>query len=310
MEKDDELKGIGNSYDFGARMLDPRVGRWFTYDQMEGKYPSYSTYNAFKNNPILYIDPDGNDIEPYKFRWNIFGYKTDWNYLRFPNNSEGTRFDKTNNQLIKSSTIYSKAYNRLKNSSRTYRFQAHVIDKGAKKDRRDESLGFFNRGHSGTEDDPFTISLVVNYKINKSYTGNGSTVFEEVFHAAQYDYILDNKQLDFYTSIRMEVEAKLAKNIEGVSGLNDYETITFKGDKKIFEKIRNGKKLSTSEKYLLESAISTLEANIRDQYEPRNEEMKDEFFDHNSDLEYLETLYGQELTNKNAVEVTAPKKNE
>ncbi|GGD36603.1 hypothetical protein GCM10011343_28070 [Flavobacterium orientale] len=32
MEKDDEIKGEGNSYDFGARMLDPRVGRWFAPD--------------------------------------------------------------------------------------------------------------------------------------------------------------------------------------------------------------------------------------------------------------------------------------
>ncbi|WP_317044843.1 RHS repeat domain-containing protein, partial [Flavobacterium columnare] len=36
-EKDDELKGEGNSYDFGARLLDPRIGRWFSPDPMEKK---------------------------------------------------------------------------------------------------------------------------------------------------------------------------------------------------------------------------------------------------------------------------------
>ena len=59
-EKDDELKGEGNNYDFGARMLDPRIGRWFAPDKMENSFPSMSTYGYALNNPILFIDPDGN----------------------------------------------------------------------------------------------------------------------------------------------------------------------------------------------------------------------------------------------------------
>ncbi|MGB0897221.1 MAG: RHS repeat domain-containing protein [Flavobacteriaceae bacterium] len=59
-EKDDEIKGIVNSYDFGARMLDSRVGRWFTKDKLESSYPSHSTYNFVLNNPIYLVAPDGN----------------------------------------------------------------------------------------------------------------------------------------------------------------------------------------------------------------------------------------------------------
>ncbi|MRX39574.1 hypothetical protein GJU43_09825, partial [Flavobacterium sp. LC2016-23] len=62
MPKDDELKGgQGNSYDYGARMYDPRVGRWFAPDKMERKFPQYSPYNYSLNNPILVTDPDGKD---------------------------------------------------------------------------------------------------------------------------------------------------------------------------------------------------------------------------------------------------------
>ena len=62
MEKDDEVKGEGNSIDFGARMYDPRVGRWFATDALQGEYPSFSPYNYVLNSPIVNIDPDGKRV--------------------------------------------------------------------------------------------------------------------------------------------------------------------------------------------------------------------------------------------------------
>jgi RHS repeat-associated protein len=64
MEKDNEVKGLGNSYDFGGRIYDPRLGRWFSVDPMESKYPNISPYAAFNNDPIFYIDPDGEENIP------------------------------------------------------------------------------------------------------------------------------------------------------------------------------------------------------------------------------------------------------
>ncbi|MFT5336511.1 MAG: RHS repeat-associated protein [Luteibaculaceae bacterium] len=64
MEKDDEIKGTGNSLDFGARIYDPRVFRWLSVDPLAAKYPGMSPYNFAANNPIFYIDPDGNEIKP------------------------------------------------------------------------------------------------------------------------------------------------------------------------------------------------------------------------------------------------------
>ncbi|GAL87783.1 rhs repeat-associated core domain protein [Sporocytophaga myxococcoides] len=62
MEKDDELKGSGNSYDFGARFYDARLGRWMSVDPLASKYPEVSTYCYAANSPISIIDIDGRDI--------------------------------------------------------------------------------------------------------------------------------------------------------------------------------------------------------------------------------------------------------
>ena len=63
MEKDDEVKGIGNSYDFGARMYDSRVGRWLSIDKLFSKRPNQSQYSFVANNPIINKEIDGNDYE-------------------------------------------------------------------------------------------------------------------------------------------------------------------------------------------------------------------------------------------------------
>lgn len=61
MERDDEVKGEGNSYDFGARMYDNRLGRWLTIDPLAPKYSSISPYTFVLNNPCLLLDLDGKE---------------------------------------------------------------------------------------------------------------------------------------------------------------------------------------------------------------------------------------------------------
>jgi RHS repeat-associated protein len=59
MEKDDELYGDGNSYDFGARMYNPRIGRWMSVDPLAAKYSGLSPFQYAGNTPISAYDPDG-----------------------------------------------------------------------------------------------------------------------------------------------------------------------------------------------------------------------------------------------------------
>jgi RHS repeat-associated protein len=61
-EKDNEMKGTGNSLDFGARIYDSRLGRWMSLDPLQAKYPSLSPYNFVANSPLMFIDPDGKRI--------------------------------------------------------------------------------------------------------------------------------------------------------------------------------------------------------------------------------------------------------
>ena len=53
---------VGN-FDFGARILDSRVGRWLTWDPLRQKYPGLSPYNFAANCPMMCMDPDGNDVK-------------------------------------------------------------------------------------------------------------------------------------------------------------------------------------------------------------------------------------------------------
>lgn len=63
-EKDDEIVGSGNSYDFGARIYNPRLGRWLSVDPLNAKQPFVSPYVGFNDNPIYFVDPDGNVVIP------------------------------------------------------------------------------------------------------------------------------------------------------------------------------------------------------------------------------------------------------
>ena len=58
-EKDDEVKGEGNSLNYKFRMHDPRVGRFFAVDPLERSYPFYSPYQFSGNRVIDMVELEG-----------------------------------------------------------------------------------------------------------------------------------------------------------------------------------------------------------------------------------------------------------
>ncbi len=64
-EKDNELKGMNNSIDFGARIYDNRLGRFYSVDPIT--YPYWSPFQYDGNSPIFIKDVLGMGIgDPQK----------------------------------------------------------------------------------------------------------------------------------------------------------------------------------------------------------------------------------------------------
>ena len=59
-----ELQTVGGLgyLDYGARMYDQSLGRWFTTDPLSEKYYGLSPYVYCGNNPLRYVDPDGREV--------------------------------------------------------------------------------------------------------------------------------------------------------------------------------------------------------------------------------------------------------
>jgi len=63
-EKDDEIKGEANSLDFGARVYDPRVGKFLSTDPRQLEFPFMSPFIYAVDDPIRMIDEDGKGPKP------------------------------------------------------------------------------------------------------------------------------------------------------------------------------------------------------------------------------------------------------
>jgi RHS repeat-associated protein len=71
-EKDDELKGEGNSLNYTFRMHDPRVGRFFAVDPLSNNFPWNSPYAFSENKVINGVELEGLEFDNLKID---YGFK-------------------------------------------------------------------------------------------------------------------------------------------------------------------------------------------------------------------------------------------
>jgi len=100
MEADNEIKGSGNSYDFGARIYDSRVGRFLSIDPMFKDFPDNSPYCFAANSPIYLIDKKGERPYPSNMHLSTV-FNAYHNALRLSAKNEGYDYFRSDIQNAK-----------------------------------------------------------------------------------------------------------------------------------------------------------------------------------------------------------------
>jgi len=62
-ESDQEIHNGNDVYNTEYRLLDVRLGRWFSADPLEAEQPYQSPYCSMDNNPVYHTDVTGEEID-------------------------------------------------------------------------------------------------------------------------------------------------------------------------------------------------------------------------------------------------------
>jgi len=154
-EKDDEIYGKGNASSAEFWEYDTRLGRRWNIDPVVKILES--SYSCFSNSPILYNDPNGEDVKY---------------------NKVGDRFRVFFGRMVNKD--FKKDFKKLKNSENLYIFKLEDNSKTG------------DKGQFGYKDHEGKNELVIGYSLTKpkeSYKGQGrwAAIYHESKHAIQFE---------------------------------------------------------------------------------------------------------------------------
>jgi len=131
-EKDDEVKGEGNSINYKFRMHDPRVGRFFATDPLEPNYPWNSPYVFAENDVIRFLDLEGLEKARSEEENNLF--KAAWlktkAILSFENQTFGLPTESSKNLQSLSESTDNEIIDDLYRQYQTQ--QSYILNRNAK----------------------------------------------------------------------------------------------------------------------------------------------------------------------------------
>jgi len=194
-EKDNEIVGSGNSYNYGNRMLDVRVGKFLSIDPLHKEYPFYTPYQFAGNTPITALDLDGLEILDFRAFYRLKVEKTEigvsYSLLPTQDKSVPAYFRKNNITLQPVSLSYTihKDINPFPQSVPTSNAQQDVVYSTTQA----QIDAFYGRNvATGFNTAQKFVNINNNFKV-----GNRNAIAQGIIFLAKYTYNYNQHDKDF-----------------------------------------------------------------------------------------------------------------